>query len=143
MDDTRNPTQDGQTDVDQEVGITSALQEDTQRRQDDGKDNFADITVDNLSTLDMVWFCDRAIDRAVSNRGQVDPGRVWCREGERTETTYEAVKGIVSAWYWRLGKYREVEKKGGGCRRREGKFLKGDPRALGHYIMPPPVGSSE
>lgn len=44
MDDTRNPTQNGQTDVDQEVRIASALQEDTQRRQDECKDELADIT---------------------------------------------------------------------------------------------------
>lgn len=45
MDDTRNVTQDGQTDVDEHVGTTSALQEDTQRRQDDGEDDLADVTV--------------------------------------------------------------------------------------------------
>jgi hypothetical protein len=45
VDNTRNPTQDGQTDVDQEVSTTSALQEDTQRRQDDGEDDLADIAV--------------------------------------------------------------------------------------------------
>lgn len=45
MDDTGDPTQDGQTDVDQEVSTTSALQEDTQRRQDDGEEDLADVTV--------------------------------------------------------------------------------------------------
>jgi hypothetical protein len=45
VDDTGKPTQDGQTDVDQEVGTTSALQEDTQRRQDDGENDLADVTV--------------------------------------------------------------------------------------------------
>jgi hypothetical protein len=42
---TRDPTKDGQTDVDQEVSTTSALQENTQRRQDDGEDDLADVTV--------------------------------------------------------------------------------------------------
>jgi hypothetical protein len=46
VDNTRNPTQDGQTDVDQEISTTSALQEDTQRRQDDGEDDLADIAVE-------------------------------------------------------------------------------------------------
>lgn len=45
MDDTGDPTQDGQTDVDQEVSTTSALQEDTQRGQDDGEEDLADVTV--------------------------------------------------------------------------------------------------
>jgi len=45
VDDTRNPTQDGQTNVDQEVRAASALQEDAQRRQDDGEDDLADVTV--------------------------------------------------------------------------------------------------
>jgi hypothetical protein len=47
VDDTRDPSQDGQTDVDQEVSTTSALQEDTQRRQNDGEDDLADITINN------------------------------------------------------------------------------------------------
>jgi hypothetical protein len=47
VDDTRDPSQDGQTDVDQEVRTTSALQEDTQRRQDDGEDDLADVTIKN------------------------------------------------------------------------------------------------
>ena len=44
MDHTREPTQDGQTDVDQEVSTTSALQEHAQRRQDDGEDDLANVT---------------------------------------------------------------------------------------------------
>lgn len=44
VDDTGQPTKDGQTDVDQEISTTSALQEDTQRRQDDGEDDLADVT---------------------------------------------------------------------------------------------------
>ena len=41
----RNVTEDGQQDVDEEVGIATALKEHTQRWEDDGKDDFADITV--------------------------------------------------------------------------------------------------
>lgn len=44
MNDTGDPTQNGQTDVDQEVSIASALQEHTQRRQDECEDNLADVT---------------------------------------------------------------------------------------------------
>lgn len=43
MDDTRNVTQDGQQDVDEEVTMASALQEDTDGGQEDGKNDLADI----------------------------------------------------------------------------------------------------
>lgn len=43
MDDTGNVTQDGQADVDEQVGTTSALQEDTHWREDDGEDDLADV----------------------------------------------------------------------------------------------------
>ena len=51
MDDTGDPSENGQTDVDQKVSTTSALQEDTQRRQDDGEDDLADVTVEMVSML--------------------------------------------------------------------------------------------
>lgn len=53
MDDTRDPSENGQTDVDQEVSTTSALQEDTQRRQDDGEDDLADVTVEMVSMIEV------------------------------------------------------------------------------------------
>lgn len=53
MDDTRDPSENGQTDVDQEVSTTSALQEDTQRRQDDGEDDLADVTVEMVSMVEV------------------------------------------------------------------------------------------
>jgi hypothetical protein len=43
VDDTGDVTEDGEEDVDAEVGTATALEEDTQRRQDDGKDNLADV----------------------------------------------------------------------------------------------------
>lgn len=43
VNDTRNVTQDGQQDVDEEISIASSLEEDTERREDDGKDDLADI----------------------------------------------------------------------------------------------------
>ena len=36
-------TEDGQQDVDEEVGVAAALEEDTKRGQDDGEDDLADI----------------------------------------------------------------------------------------------------
>lgn len=39
----RNVTKDGQQDVDEEIGIAAALEEDTQRRKDNGKEDLADI----------------------------------------------------------------------------------------------------
>ena len=45
VDDAGNPAQNSQTDVDQEISTASALQEDTQRGQDDGEEDLADVTV--------------------------------------------------------------------------------------------------
>lgn len=43
MDDTRNVTQYCQQDVDEEVGIATALEEDTEGREDDREDDLADV----------------------------------------------------------------------------------------------------
>jgi hypothetical protein len=43
VDDAGNVTQDGQQDVDEQVSTAAALQEDTQRGEDDGKDDLADV----------------------------------------------------------------------------------------------------
>jgi hypothetical protein len=43
MDDTGDPAENRQTDVNQQVSTASSLKEDTQRRQDEGKDDLADI----------------------------------------------------------------------------------------------------
>jgi hypothetical protein len=43
VDDTREVTQDGEQDVDEEITAASALEEDTDRREDDGKDDLADV----------------------------------------------------------------------------------------------------
>jgi hypothetical protein len=45
MNDAGNVTEDGQQDVDQKITTTAALEEDTQRWEDDGKDDLADVTV--------------------------------------------------------------------------------------------------
>lgn len=45
MDDTRDVTQNGQEDVDEEIGIAAALEKDTQRRKEDGEDDFADVAI--------------------------------------------------------------------------------------------------
>ena len=78
VDDTGNPAQDGQTDVDQEISTATALQEDTQRGQDDRKDDLADIAI--IRKL-AVW--PEALDRSLSNQ---EVGG---------ENTHEAVKGMV------------------------------------------------
>ena len=44
VNDTRNPTQNGQTDVDEEISTASPLKENTQGREDDREEDLADIT---------------------------------------------------------------------------------------------------
>ena len=43
MDDTREVTEDGQQDVDEEISTAATLEEDSKRRKDDGKDDLADV----------------------------------------------------------------------------------------------------
>jgi len=47
MDNAGNVTKNGQQNVDEEISIASSLQEDTQRREDDGKNDLADVSVGN------------------------------------------------------------------------------------------------
>jgi hypothetical protein len=44
VDDTRDPTQDRQTDVDEEISTTSSLKEDSKRGKNEGEDELANIT---------------------------------------------------------------------------------------------------
>lgn len=50
----RNVAQDGQEDVDEEVGIASALEEDAQRRNEDGEDDLDDVAVELSVTRTML-----------------------------------------------------------------------------------------
>lgn len=43
VDDTRDPTQDRQTNVDQEVGVAASLEKDRKRRQEEGQEVEADV----------------------------------------------------------------------------------------------------
>ena len=45
MDDARDIAQDCQEDVDEEVGIATALKEDTKRWEDDGENDLADVAI--------------------------------------------------------------------------------------------------
>ena len=51
VDDTRNVTQYRQEDVDEEVGIATALEEDTKGREDDGEDDLADVATAKASLV--------------------------------------------------------------------------------------------
>lgn len=55
MDDTGYVTQDCQEDIDQQVGSTTTLQEDTKRWEEDGNDDLADIT--NQKMLAFIHRC--------------------------------------------------------------------------------------
>ena len=51
VDYTRDVAQNREEDVDEEVGIASALEENPQRWQKDGKDYFADVTLQEVSSV--------------------------------------------------------------------------------------------
>lgn len=46
---TWNETQDGEEDVDEQVGAAATLEEDTERRQDDGQEDLDDVAVTAIS----------------------------------------------------------------------------------------------
>lgn len=48
VDDTGDVTQDGEQDVNEQIRTASALEEDTQRGQEDGKDDLANVAVGNI-----------------------------------------------------------------------------------------------
>ncbi len=51
MDDSRNITKDRQQDVNEEIGTTASLEEDTERRKDDGKNDLANVAGTKSVTL--------------------------------------------------------------------------------------------
>ena len=51
VDDTGDVTQDGEQDVNEEVGSASALEEDTDGRQDDGEDDLDDVAAGIIVSL--------------------------------------------------------------------------------------------
>lgn len=79
MDDTGDVTQDGQQDVDEEVGIATALKEDTERGQDDGEDDLDDVAA--------VMSVSSALRHGAGGGG----------------SAYLPVKGMMAVWSWRLG----------------------------------------
>jgi hypothetical protein len=46
MNDAGNKTKNGEQNIDQKITTAATLEEDTQRREEDGKDDFADIAIE-------------------------------------------------------------------------------------------------
>ena len=51
MDDSWNVTEAGQQDVDEDIGTAATLEEDTERWEDDGENNLADIAIESISSV--------------------------------------------------------------------------------------------
>ena len=96
MDDTGNPTQNGQHDVDQEVGATSALQENTQRRQDDGEEDFADVSVEIESVIMVRRVRQRLATGPTPFRRPSKSRQGKSHSQLKEQITYEAVKGMLA-----------------------------------------------
>jgi hypothetical protein len=60
VDDSGNVTKDGQQDVDEKVGATATLKEDTKRREEDGDDDLDDVAAIEVSTRVVVVCVPRA-----------------------------------------------------------------------------------
>ena len=54
-----NVTQNSQQDVDEEISIAAALEEDTERREEDGKEDLADIRCGERHVVDLVVLSKR------------------------------------------------------------------------------------
>lgn len=53
MDDTRNVTQYREEDVDQQIGATATLEEDTERWEDDGENDLANVAAKIKSAMSL------------------------------------------------------------------------------------------
>jgi hypothetical protein len=81
-----NVTQDGQQDVDEEISIAAALKEDTQRWQEDGEDDLADVAEGMLAC------CEKLPPRRVDVRcGERHDGGCCLFDGE--DWMYLMVRG--------------------------------------------------
>ena len=85
-------TQNGQRDVDEEIDTTAALEEDTQRREDDGEDDLANVAA-NFQTL----ACLSGVPGEAPLRGRPglrgSPGEALGWLGRKA---YEAVKAMLA-----------------------------------------------
>jgi len=61
-------TEDGQQDIDEQVGVTAALEEHTQRRDEDGQDDLANIATKDGLAIDRPRMSSRVPLAEVSGR---------------------------------------------------------------------------
>ncbi|RDW82187.1 hypothetical protein BP6252_03299 [Coleophoma cylindrospora] len=92
VDDSRNVTQDGQQNVDQEISSASALEEDTKRWEDDGKNDLANIAEGKVST--MHW------------EGKERHGACATERSALREDAYLAVKGMMIVYGYNVLKWK-------------------------------------
>lgn len=74
VDDAGDVAKDGQQDVDEEVGIATALEENTKRRQDDGEDDFDDVAAIVLAGADFIALRHTAAGRCAGERANKPSG---------------------------------------------------------------------
>ena len=96
MDDTRNITQNRQTDVDEQVGAAAPLKEHTKRGKENGEDELANITVDDVisSTSRFKVVKIRSWSRSKCQATMCRNGR-GCQAQRSGDGTYDAVKAIL------------------------------------------------
>ena len=82
MDDTRHPAQNGQTNIDEKIGIAAALEEDADGREKEGEDDLADVAV---------WALAASLPRCDVWSGQI----VLEGDPRRTGPAYLAVKAMA------------------------------------------------
>ena len=89
MDDARNVTQYRQKDIDEEVGIATALEEDTKGRKDDGEDDLADVARVKTSSTTIFMYSSTGTfwSRARKKENSCGGKRNDCRRGHRLKSS--------------------------------------------------------
>ena len=90
MYDTRDITQDGEQDVDEEVCIATSLKEDTKRWEDDGEDDFANVSVGETK-----WSAGAMNQEPGGWAGFLALAQAQAKRTMRNRT-YDAVKGMMA-----------------------------------------------
>lgn len=95
MDDTWNVPQYCQEDIDEEVGIATALEEDTKWWKDDGEDDFADVATVNIM-LAMILINSASSSKSKTSVAEESGRTMVAVADEREVEIYLAVNAMMN-----------------------------------------------
>ena len=115
MDNTRNITQYCQENVDEEIGIATALEENTKRREEDGQDDLADVAIVRARLVLIFKELDGDSGQARGKSAEMTAKSMSSLSRMEKCETYLAVNGMVTqvrCWYLltsELGNFKSGE----------------------------------